>query len=105
MNMVDEADDPTIDKPSKRRSVESPSPGPKRRKVGQYSLSLSVISLGQYSFINHALCLKIFTLIISTPYNGDELPTHLLKIAHMMIYAKLHEKETLESIFNLLCSL
>lgn len=34
MNMVDEADDPTIDKPSKRRSVESPSPGPKRRKVG-----------------------------------------------------------------------
>ena len=38
MNMVDEADDPTIDKPSKRRSVETPpsSPGPKRRKVGQY---------------------------------------------------------------------
>lgn len=46
MNMVDEADDPTIDKPSKRRSVESPSPGSKRRKVGQYSLSLS-ISLSQ----------------------------------------------------------
>ncbi|XP_062585335.1 integrator complex subunit 6-like, partial [Saccostrea cucullata] len=34
MNMVDEADDPTIDKPSKRRSLESPSPGPKKRKVG-----------------------------------------------------------------------
>lgn len=36
MNMVDEADDPTIDKPSKRRSLETPPPGPKRRKVGQY---------------------------------------------------------------------
>ena len=28
MNMVDEADDPTIDKPSKRRSVETPLPPP-----------------------------------------------------------------------------